>query len=285
MWMREDYEKAASTIAKEFAGGNGAVTINQLSTKIAEEAGLNPDGIRTLVRLANVNAFNELFAKQAGKDDRMFEFETGDPELVISSLHASAKLAMDYTPTVSLDNYDLLSDYYGDFPKTAEDKFPGEDQEEDEDADEDEENTDAPLCNKAEVSMLYNQAKDKVSEEKKASEIRWGLSMEKAACIARELAGRDVRFKKVAFYHDLIAASEGTCFEEVKGLHALLTEDMNFDVLGGAKIAEVVDTMAPLLKGQTAEILQYLVEAREARYNWNKCAQAEEYLNGIESNS
>jgi len=281
MWMREDYEKAASDIAKEFAAGNGATTINQLSTKMAGEAGLNPDGIRTLVRLANVNAFNELFAKQAGKDDRMFEFETGDPELVISALHSNAKLAMEHVPSVSLDNYDLLADYFGDFTKTADETSP--DDNEKDDGDDEDKGLDGkePLLNKAEVNMLYDRAKDKVREEKKASEIRWGLALEKAARVSRELAGRDVRFNKVAFYHDLIAASEGTCFEEAKGLHALLTGDMDFDVLGGVKVAEIIDTNAPLLMGQTSEILQYLVEARDARYNWNKCAQAEGYLNGL----
>lgn len=287
MWMRDDYEKAASIIAKEFAAGNGAVTINQLATKTAAEAGLNPDGIRTLVRLANVNAFNELFAKQAGKEDRMFEFETGDPELVISSLHADAKVAHDTNSPVALDNYDMLSDYFGGFStKTAEDMSNLEEDEEDEDEETDEKACDeeckSAVLNKSEVTMLYNRAKDKVSEEKKASEIRWGLALEKAACVLREVAGRDVRFNKTAFYRDLVAASNGECLDDVKGLHAFLTREEDADVLGGMKVAEVIDTVSPNLKGQTTEILGYLEEAREARYNWNKCASAERFLNGME---
>lgn len=280
MWMRDDYEKAASVIAKEFAAGNGAVTINQLSTKMAADAGLNPDGIRTLVRLTNVNAFNELFAKQAGKEDRMFEFETGDPELVISSLHSDAKVAHAENSPVALDNYDMLADYFGGFStKTAEDMSNLEDEEDEESCDEE---CKEPVLNKSEVTMLYNRAKDKVSEEKKASEIRWGLALEKAACVIREVAGRDVRFNKTAFYRDLVAASNGTVLDDVRGLHAFLTQEENADVLGGMKVAEVVDTISPSLKGQTAEILGYLEEAREARYNWDKCASAERFLNGME---
>lgn len=287
MWMRDDYEKAASVIAKEFAAGNGAVTINQLSTKFAADAGLNPDGIRTLVRLANVNAFNELFAKQAGKEDRMFEFETGDPEIVISSLHADAKVAHDVNSPVALDKHDMLADYFGGFStKTAEDK---EEDDEDEGGDEEcekdekcDEESKEPVLNKSEVTMLYNRAKDKVSEEKKASEIRWGLALEKAARVTREVAGRNVHFNKTAFYRDLVSASNGSCLDDVKGLHALLTKEEGVDVLAGMKVAEVVDTVSPRLMGQTAEILGYLEEAREARYNWDKCASAERFLNGME---
>jgi CRISPR/Cas system CSM-associated protein Csm2 small subunit len=292
MWMRDDYEKAASVIAKEFAAGNGVVTINQLATKTAAEAGLNPDGIRTLVRLANVNAFNELFSKQAGKEDRMFEFETGDPEIVISSLHADAKVAHEMNPSVPLAGYNMLADYFGDFStKTAEDMSNlEEDEEDEEDEDKDKDKEEKPcdeecksaVLNKSEVTMLYNRAKDKVSEEKKASEIRWGLALEKAACVLREVAGRDVRFNKTAFYRDLVAASNGECLDDVKGLHAFLTREEDTDVLGGMKVAEVIDTISPNLKGQTTEILGYLEEAREARYNWNKCASAERFLNGME---
>lgn len=288
MWMRDDYEKAADKIAKEFAAGNGTVTINQLSTKMAADAGLNPDGIRTLVCLANVNAFNELFAKQAGKEDRMFEFETGDPDLVISALHANAKLAY-AASSVPLEKYDMLADYFGGFStKTAEDmeKLKDEEDEDAEDADEEscDEECKAAVLNKSEVTRLYNRAKDKVAEEKKASEIRWGLALEKAACVTREVAGRDVHFNKTAFYRDLVAASNGTCLDDIKGLHAYLTNEQGFDVLGGMKVAEVVDTFAPTLNGQKAAILSYLEEAREARYNWGKCASAERFLDGMEIN-
>lgn len=289
MWMRNDYEKAADTIAKEFAAGNGTVTINQLSTKVAADAGLNPDGIRTLVRLANVNAFNELFAKQAGKEDRMFEFETGDPELVIASLHSNAKLAHVSSFPVQLDNHDMLADYFGGFAtKVAAESEDDEDEDEDDDekeCDEKDEECKDPVLNKAEVTNLYNRAKDKVTEEKKASEIRWGLALEKAARVTREVAGRNVHFNKTAFYRDLVSASNGTCLDDIKGLHAFLTSEEDADVLGGMKVAEVVDTIAPTLRGQTAEILSYLEEAREARYNWDKCANAERFLNGMENNN
>jgi hypothetical protein len=282
MWMRNDYEKAADTIAKEFAAGNGAVTINQLSTKIATDAGLNPDGIRTLVRLANVNAFNELFAKQAGKEDRMFEFETGDPELIISALHSNAKLAHVSSFPVQLDNHDMLADYFGGFSTKVAEEIENLEDNESTGGSECDEECQAPVLNKAEVTNLYNRAKGKVSEEKKASEIRWGLALEKAARVTREVAGRNVHFDKTAFYRDLVSASNGTCLDDIKGLHAFLTREEDVDVLGGMKVAEVVDTIAPTLRGQTAEILSYLEEAREARYNWDKCASAERFLNGME---
>jgi CRISPR/Cas system CSM-associated protein Csm2 small subunit len=215
----------------------------------------------------------------------MFEFETGDPEIVISSLHADAKVAHDVNSPVVLDKHDMLADYFGGFStKTAEDEEE-DDESEDEECEKDEkcdEESKEPVLNKSEVTMLYNRAKDKVSEEKKASEIRWGLALEKAACVLREVAGRDVRFNKTAFYRDLVAASNGECLDDVKGLHAFLTREEDTDVLGGMKVAEVIDTISPNLKGQTTEILGYLEEAREARYNWDKCASAERFLNGME---
>ena len=63
MWQRNNYEDAAQKIGKEFAEnrGNNTVSINQLATKIARDNNLNPEGIRTMVRLANVAVFEEIF--------------------------------------------------------------------------------------------------------------------------------------------------------------------------------------------------------------------------------
>jgi hypothetical protein len=64
-------------------------SLNELSEKFATENKLNPEEIRTLVRLANVATFQELFKKKDG-GDKMIEFDTGDPEAVIRNMVSSA---------------------------------------------------------------------------------------------------------------------------------------------------------------------------------------------------
>jgi len=79
-WNENEYIRRANEIAVAHAASKRS--INDLAEKVARENCLNPDEIRTLTRLANVAAFQELFkAKDDG--DKMVEFETGDPEAVI----------------------------------------------------------------------------------------------------------------------------------------------------------------------------------------------------------
>ena len=67
MWTRKQYEDAAQQIGNAHTASGGAQSINDLALKVAQDNGLNPEGIRTVVRLANVAVFENMF-KSFGKE-------------------------------------------------------------------------------------------------------------------------------------------------------------------------------------------------------------------------
>src|ERR1035437_4373512 len=90
-WNEAEYVKRASDVARDFA--TLKKPINDLCEKIARDESLNPDEIRTLVRLSNVAAFQQLCKDKAaaGAPDRMVEFDVGNPESVIQRIQSSGE--------------------------------------------------------------------------------------------------------------------------------------------------------------------------------------------------
>ena len=86
-WNESEYIKHAQGLAEQHLVTKKS--LNELTEKFAQENKLNPEEIRTLVRLANVATFQEIFKKKDG-GDKMVEFDTGDPEAVIRKMVASA---------------------------------------------------------------------------------------------------------------------------------------------------------------------------------------------------
>ena len=86
-WNESEYVKRAGEIASQHV--NSKKPLNELCEKIARDENMNPNEIRTLVRLANVATFQELF-KRKDDGDKMVEFDTGDPEKVINNIVSSA---------------------------------------------------------------------------------------------------------------------------------------------------------------------------------------------------
>ena len=86
-WNENDYVKRAEEIASQHAVSKKS--LNELCEKMARDENMNPNEIRTLVRLANVATFQELF-KRKDDGDKMVEFDTGDPEKVISNIVSAA---------------------------------------------------------------------------------------------------------------------------------------------------------------------------------------------------
>jgi hypothetical protein len=86
-WNENEYVRRASEIAREFA--TVKKPLNDLCEKVARDEAMNPDEIRTLVRLANVAAFQEIFKGKEG--DKMVEFDVGNPESVISRIQSSVE--------------------------------------------------------------------------------------------------------------------------------------------------------------------------------------------------
>jgi hypothetical protein len=295
MWTRAEYDNAATQIGKEFASSNGQMRINDLATKVATENHLNPEGIQTLVRLANVAAFQELFTKRAGSEDRMIEFEVGDPDLVISNIYAETKqAAVAQQKFASVSSYDRAMDYYGPMSvKTAEDESEEEDDdddEEDDDEEDDDEKEDdkedgkdkppfvfgkkvdepgeesekALLDKKAMARFNVKRAQEAIDEESRRLMHEWGIALEKAAQSVRVVFGRP-NFDKNAFYNDVVADLGVSVIPEIKAI----------DLLIGGKLGEVANsklanapehTLSSLTnKVETREILSFVKQASEAR--------------------
>lgn len=98
-WHEDQYVKQAQALAQQHV--QTSKPVNDLACKIATDHAMSPDEIRTLVRLANVAVFQELF-KRKDDGDKMVEFETGDPEVVIQRLVAAQNAPLE-TATVNND--------------------------------------------------------------------------------------------------------------------------------------------------------------------------------------
>jgi uncharacterized protein YqfB (UPF0267 family) len=92
-WNEAEFVQRAGRIAHDHAVAK--TSLNDLSEKMARDENLQPDEIRTLVRLANVATFQELFKGRDASNggDKMIEFEAGDPEAVIHRIVESANQA------------------------------------------------------------------------------------------------------------------------------------------------------------------------------------------------
>lgn len=105
-WNEGEFVERAGRIARDHAVTKKP--LNDLSEKVARDENLQPDEIRTLVRLANVATFQELFKNKDASNggDKMIEFESGDPEAVIHRIVDSAQNA---PQTANITNDKLAS--------------------------------------------------------------------------------------------------------------------------------------------------------------------------------
>jgi hypothetical protein len=86
-WNESEYVRRANDVAREFV--TTKKPLNDLCEKVARDESMNPDEIRTLVRLSNVAAFQHLFKERQG--DKMVEFDVGNPESVIQRIQSSVE--------------------------------------------------------------------------------------------------------------------------------------------------------------------------------------------------
>jgi len=87
-WNEDQYTAKAQGIAS--AHVHQKAPLVDLVEKTAREHGMNQDEIRTLSRMTNVAVFQEMFRSKKASEDRMVEFETVDPENVISRISKAA---------------------------------------------------------------------------------------------------------------------------------------------------------------------------------------------------
>jgi hypothetical protein len=128
-WDKSDFEAEAAKIASAYRAGvhqNGS-SINALAAKVAREHNLTEEQIKRLVRATNVSMFDQEYGalKKAGAPDRIVEFDTGDPDVVIRELYKNATLPTEKVAAAARypDLSDQLASYRGrptlPAPKTA----------------------------------------------------------------------------------------------------------------------------------------------------------------------
>lgn len=253
MWNRKEFENAAEEIATKYAESHGALSINKLSEDMSRTASLNPDGIRTMVRLANVSVFEKLFAAKTGSD-KMIEYEPGDAEVVINNIYASEKTACE-TQLSTPVAYDRFQDFYGDLytVKVAEENERGHYSGE----------RAARVPSRNELAYVVRRAREKLAEEKVAVEHRWISAMEKLAYNVKLYAPTPqdrVRFEKLA-----VSAIGEQVIPELRALNASLGVGINAPLFGGEKLAEVLDRFTTSPSQTDAALLDFIDGAKHAR--------------------
>jgi len=259
MWTRKDYEREALNIAKAFAASSGDLSINKIATDVARNNNLDPEGIRILVRLTNVDAVNEHFAKAAG-DDRIIEFETGDPEVVIQGLHneAEEKIASASLPP----EYRLLEDCWLDIPKEITPEI--------------EKVAEAPTPEKLpprhEIKLLLKRAEEDFDMQVRRTEIAWVDTMEKCAQSTRTLGPMKMA---EMLEKDAIATAGSTILPELHMLAKLTGREFS---LTTEKTAAILDNHLALPSGKHSPIIAMLEKASVARAKRNENKKCLEYV-------
>jgi hypothetical protein len=262
MWTRKDYEREAQNIAKVFSTTKGEQSINKLAAESARANNLNPEGIRTLVRLANVDAFNEEFSKMSG-DDRILDFTTGDPEQVIAELQneAETKVASVQRTLSGSSKYDRAVDYEIDpvSPLPPMEKVAEESPEE-------------SRIPRHKAILLLKRAADEFTEKMRQEEMAWIDLMEKAAQSTRVLG--DVR-KADLLEKDALAIA-GTVL--VPELHMLAKMTGREYTLTSEKVASVIDKHLAVPSRSHRPIITMLEKASTTRTKRNENKKCLEFV-------
>lgn len=251
-WTRKEYESAAEDIAQKYADSKGTLSVNKLAEDVSKTAALNPDGIRTMVRLANVSVFEKLFAVKTG-EDRMIEYEPGDAEVVINSIFAAEKTAC-ASHFATEEVYDRFQDYHGDLnPLTktanAEEHFVGK--------------TEDKKPTRQEAQYVIRGAREKLAEQKVQVEHRWALAMEKLAETSKVYAqtpAQRIRFEKLA-----VAAHGEQVIPELRALNRARGLGVDAVLFGGEKLADVLDRFSAAPSSNDAYMLDFIKGAQQAR--------------------
>lgn len=271
MWTRKQYEDAAQQIGNAHTASGGAQSINDLALKVAQDNGLNLEGIRTVVRLANVAVFENMFSKAASDKapDRMFDFTVGDPEQVINQLSSTAKVACEHSDASAAapSSYDRTLDYYGDINYRPQEKIAAETVHI---------GVERPAekgLHPREVQDLFKRAEEIMVDQRRQAENAWYSSLEKAAQLLRVNAGTQTA--RDAFEKNAVASLGADVVPELRMVRRLTGGDPH----GGffedmSKIAEAQEFHLTQVQGGMIDVLNAVKEASEARALVHRCEEA-----------
>jgi hypothetical protein len=266
MWTRKDFEDAAAQIGNTYLENPEGTSLNEIASKVASDNGLNPEEIRSLVRLANVHTFEQAFSKMATKDDRMVDYEVGDADKVVSMLDGSAVIKVAEYKEVSSD-YDFSSDYYGsladpELEKVAEevvDEMPAK--------------KELPI---SEQRRQYKEAIAELSMRAGIKEAEWTADMEGCLRLMKSTV-RD-EYDLSCLEKEVLASSNGEKLaEHLRTLHDKFTRGRSpFQWDSREKIAQLQNSYVS--RGKFKEIRERLVKAAEAAEEVMCFARASEHL-------
>lgn len=271
MWQRADYEKTAVLLAQQYVASDGKTSLNSLVTKVASENNLNPEQIRTVARLANVSAFEQLFAKRAAEKapDRMIEFELGDPETVINSLYSSAKQAAVSQDGTVKTAYDRTTDFWSDLVRPPEAEIVKEAAVEEEDI----------VVQKPQLKLVVKEAMEKVRIEKHRHTHIYMEAMEKSATLLKQLYGSSLQQSKEGFEKNAVASLGEAIAPELYILNALTGGELTDSICGGVKLASITEKHLAIPSEGEKQIYTLFKKAQDARGELKKSASCLEKLN------
>ncbi len=285
MWNQQQYEKVSKDIATEFVCTEGGSTINSQAVKIAAAEGLVPEQIRTMVRLANVETFQQLFAKSEAKktaEDRMIEFEPGDAEIVINQLkEAASEKCNAPTDSCTCDDpstcsckikkasYDRVQDFHGEL-------YPSEPMEKKASAPEEVE--EVPTKNPLELRLLVKEASEQFQMEQYESEFIWKDRLEKAAHAFKLLHGSQVVDKYAHFEEDVISTLEEDSLPELQVFQGMIGGNINAAVPSVEKVAHIRERRVAVLDESHRQVVTFLKEAQTARSKYLECVDGKKVL-------
>lgn len=264
-WNETEFIQHAQGIAAQHVVSKKS--LNELSQKFAADHALNPDEIRTLVRLANVATFQELF-KRKDDGDKMVEFDTGDPEAVIRNLVREGagpketanimndKLAADVSPELP----DLMREvrFGRKFDEPAEEKVAAE--------------TAEPPARTDVVIMSLRKLEAEYTNEKIAAGQHWESTLDTLTASFKRAPGYGPDFKN--FVKTAWAAYEDDLAPELAYLSDALRHDPYADLAPLAKLASARDHVLV----ESSPQLELLQQAVASRKRYEKMASALEWV-------
>ena len=266
MWDRPKFEKIADTIAEEYLNKDRTISINDLSSKIASENSLNPEQIRTMVRLANVATFQRVFQKKGSNNDDMVEFEPGDPEIVIQKLYNDVKTASEVSE-IARDEVTRLQDLYGDlYPKKQVMEKVAHVVPE-------------VTVDVNELKLLLKRADNQLTIDAHRAEFRWQDAMEKAANIYRIHYGFGMCDKLPTFEKDALVVLGEDIEPELQYFNTCMCgNSADKPLYNGEKIAYILDRHTVIPNKAMNEMFTFLKQAREARHALKECTASREEI-------
>lgn len=262
-WNEAEYVERAGRIAHDHAITKKS--LNDLSEKVARDENLQPDEIRTLVRLANVATFQELF-KRKDDGDKMIEFESGDPEAVIHRIVATAE----QTPQSANIGNDKLASAWEVPDQMTETRFGRKFDEPAQIKVAADSDTERPMRRDLAILALRKLAQEFEIERISAGQ-RWEAQLDKLAAEFRKAPGYGPAYAD--FEKDAFADFGESVLPELTGLRAALR--MPTLVVDSAKIAalqerHVTDDSRPLRLLKEAVEIRDDYEKFDAGLTWIK---------------